>query len=128
MRPMVAACTCFLAGGAWSQRLANLPKGDELQPHLRGQYIKKEVSALSRPSAEVLPEPAKDFAPAVKGRVGALVLERVETANIYVTIVNGNRGRHSLLSVYHLGPPSAMFCRVVWLGQPSAEPTLGLAY
>ena len=28
----------------------------------------------------------------VKGRVGALILERVESVNIYITIVNGDMG------------------------------------
>ena len=44
---------------------------------------------LSRSSAAVSPEPTEDSSPAGKGWVGALVLERVETVNIYVTIVNG---------------------------------------
>ena len=71
------------------QRLVNLPKGDELQTHLSRRYIKQEVSVLSRASsAAVSPEPAETSSP-VKERVGALVIERVETVNIYITIVNG---------------------------------------
>ena len=75
------------------QRLADLPKDDELQTHLSGRYIKKEVAALSRSSAAVT-APSEDVSPSVKGRVGALVLERVETVNIYITItiVNGSDG------------------------------------
>ena len=74
------------------QRLVSLPKDDELQTHLSRRYIKQEVAALSRPSAEVSPEPAEDSSPAVRGRVGALVLERVETVNVYITIVYGDMG------------------------------------
>ena len=75
------------------QRLADLPKDDELQTQLSGRYIKKEVAALSRSSAAVT-APSEDVSPSVKGRVGALVLERVETVNIYITItiVNGSDG------------------------------------
>ena len=74
------------------QRLVRLPKDAELQPKLSRRYIKQEVAALNRSAAAVDPEPSEDSAPAVKGRVGALVLERVETVNIYVTIVNGGDG------------------------------------
>ena len=70
------------------QRLVSLPKDDELQTHLSRRYIKQEVSVLSRSSAAVSPEPAETSSP-VKERVGALVIERVETVNIYITIVNG---------------------------------------
>ena len=71
------------------QRLVNLPKDNELQTHLSHRYIKQEVAALSRPSATVAPEPAEISSPSVKGRAGALVLERVQTVNIYITVVNG---------------------------------------
>ena len=48
---------------------------------------------LSRSSAAADPEPAEASSPSVvKGRVGALVLERVETVNLYITIVNGDIG------------------------------------
>ena len=79
--------------GELVQRLADFPKEDELQTHLSGRYIKKEVAALSRSSAAVT-APSEDVSPSVKGRVGALVLERVETVNIYITItiVNGSDG------------------------------------
>ena len=82
----------FFGGVDLAQRLANLPKEDELQTHLSRRYIKQEVAVLSRPSAEVSPEPAEDSSPSMKGRVGALVLERVETVNIYITIVYGDMG------------------------------------
>ena len=71
------------------QRLVNLPKDNELQTHLSHRYIKQEVAALIRPSAAVAPEPAETYSPSVKGRAGMLVLERVETVNIYITVVNG---------------------------------------
>ena len=50
---------------------------------------------LSRSSAGgTATAPSEDVSPSVKGRVGALVLERVETVNIYITItiVNGDTG------------------------------------
>ena len=68
------------------QRLVKLPKGDELQGHLSRRYIKQEVAALSRSSAAVSPEPAETSSP-VKGQVGALNIERVETMNVNITIV-----------------------------------------
>ena len=43
---------------------------------------------LSRSSVAVT-APSEDVSPSVKGRVDALVLEREETVNIYVTVVNG---------------------------------------
>ena len=72
-----------------AQRLVKLPKEDELQTQLSARYIKREVAALSRSSAEVSPEPAETSSP-VKGRVGALSIERVETMNVNITIVNGD--------------------------------------
>ena len=71
------------------QRLVNLPKNDELQTHRNRRYIKQEMAALSRSSVALSPESVEDSSPSVKGRVGALVLERVETVNIYITVVNG---------------------------------------
>ena len=71
------------------QRLLNLPKNDELQTQINRRYIKQEMAALSRSSVALSPESVEDSSPSVKGRVGALVLERVETVNIYVTVVNG---------------------------------------
>ena len=78
--------------GELVQRLVSLPKDDELQPQLNSRYIKQEMAVLSRSSAAADPEPAEASSPSVKGRVGALVLERVETVNIYITIVNGDMG------------------------------------
>ena len=75
-----------------AERLLKLPKDHELRPEFNGQYIEQEVAVLSRSSAAVDPEPAEESSPSVKGRVGALILERVETVNIYITIVNGDTG------------------------------------
>ena len=72
-------------------RLVTLPDDKELQPQLSGRFIKKEVTALSRASA-VASAPSEDVSPSVKGRVGALILERVDTVNIHVTVVNGGVG------------------------------------
>lgn len=74
------------------QRLAALPKDDQLQTNLNGRFIRREVAALSRSSAVASPEPAEVSAPAVEGRAGGLVLERAETVNVYVTVVNGDVG------------------------------------
>ncbi len=82
------------------QRLANLPDEQEMYLQLSKRFIQREVATLSRPSSQgesVSPEPAteaspEEVLPKVAGRVGALVLERVETVNIYVTIVNGGAG------------------------------------
>ena len=46
---------------------------------------------LSRSSVAVT-APSEDFSPSVKGRVGALVVEREETVTIYIAIVNGDMG------------------------------------
>ena len=73
-------------------RLVKLPDDRELQPQLNSRYIQKEVTALSRSSAAADPAPAEASSPSVKGRVGALILERVETVNINITIVNGDMG------------------------------------
>lgn len=69
------------------QRLASLPKEEELQTQLSRQYIEQEVAALSRPAAE--PEPAGEPEP-VNGPAGAMNIGRVETMNVYITIGNGS--------------------------------------
>ena len=46
---------------------------------------------LSRSSAAVT-APSEDVSPCIKGRVGTLVPERVETVNIYITVVVVNGG------------------------------------
>ena len=74
------------------QRLVALPKEEQLQTNLSSRFIRREVAALSRCSAVTSPEPAEVSAPSVKGRAGGLVLERAETVNIYVTVVNGDVG------------------------------------
>ena len=72
--------------------LAELPRSEQLQTQLSMRYIEREMAALSRPAAAVAPEPARDPAPVLKGRIGALNIGRVETVNIYIyiTIVNGD--------------------------------------
>ena len=82
------------------QRLASLPREDELQTQLSRQYIEREVAALSRPAASVEPEPAEGPKP-VSGRVGALTFHGgVGTVNIYITIVNdGEDGAPPLITV-----------------------------
>ena len=70
------------------ERLAGLPKGDELQTQLSRGYIKREVAALNRASAAE-PEPAEVSEP-VSGRAVALIFHGgVGTVNVYITIVNG---------------------------------------
>ena len=72
------------------ERLVGLPKGDELQTQLSAHYIKREVAALSRsPGAKAEPEPAEGPRP-VNGRAAAMHIGRVETMNVYITIVNGD--------------------------------------
>ena len=77
------------------QRLVKLPDSKELQPQLNDGYIKQEITALSRAStatAGAAAPPEAEAPPSVKGRVGALVLERVEIVNIDITIVYGGDG------------------------------------
>lgn len=68
------------------QRLASLPKGDQLQIQLSRQCIEQEVAALSRGAAK--PEPAGEPEP-VNGPAGAMNIGRVETMNVYITIADG---------------------------------------
>ena len=81
----------FFGQADLAQRLVNLPKEDELQTHLSSRYIKQEVEALSRAPAVEIPTPAED-PQSVSGRAGALTFQRVDTVNIYVTVVNGGVG------------------------------------
>ena len=74
-----------------AQRLVDLPKEDELQTHLSRRYIEREVGILSRTPAGETPAPAEEPQP-VNGRAGALTFQRVDTVNIYVTVVNGSVG------------------------------------
>ena len=81
----------FFGQADLAQRLVDLPKGDELQNHLSRRYIKREVGVLSRAlDGEALP--LGEEAQPVSGRTGALTFQRVETVNIYVTVVNGGVG------------------------------------
>ena len=74
--------------GELVQRLVEFPDDEERQTQLNGRYIRKEVGLLSQTSA-VVAAPAAEVPPSVKGQVGALVLERVETVNINITLVYG---------------------------------------
>ena len=66
----------------------NLPKEDELQTHLNRRYIKQKVEVLSHAPAVETATPAEE-PQSVNGRAGALTFQRVDTVNIYVTVVNG---------------------------------------
>ena len=81
----------FFGQADLAQRLVDHPKEDELQTHLSRRYIKREVGILSR--APVVETPTPDEEPqSVNGRAGALTFQRVDTVNIYVTVVNGGVG------------------------------------
>ena len=73
------------------QRLVNLPKDDEPRTHLSRRCIQREVEALSRAPTVETPAPAGETQ-SVNGRTGALTFQRVDTVNIYVTVVNGSVG------------------------------------
>lgn len=64
------------------RRLADLPTEDQLQPQLSERFIEQEVEVLSRPSRqrELVAGPEAALAESA-GRIGALVLQRVETVN-----------------------------------------------
>ena len=81
----------FFGQADLAQRLVDLPKEDELQTHLSRRYIKREVEILSRAPAGETPAPAEE-PQSVNGRAGALTFQRVDTVNIYVTVVNGGVG------------------------------------
>ena len=81
----------FFGQADLAQRLVDLPKEDELQTHLSRRYIKREVGILSRAPAGETPTPAEETQ-SVSGRTGALTFQRVDTVNIYVTVVNGGAG------------------------------------
>ena len=81
----------FFGQADLAERLVDLPKEDELQPQLSRRYIKREVEVLSRAPAGETPTPAEE-PQSVHGRAGALTFQRVDTVNIYVTVVNGGVG------------------------------------
>ena len=81
----------FFGQADFAQRLVDLPKDDELQTHLSRRFIKREVEVLSRAPAVEAPAPAEE-PQSVNGRAGALTFQRVDTVNIYVTVVNGGVG------------------------------------
>ena len=82
------------------QRLINLPEEEEARPQLSKWFIEREVATLSRPASRAAPDPAEPVAEELaeespqgpSGQTGALVIQRVETVNIYVTAVNGGAG------------------------------------
>ena len=80
------------------QRLVNLPDEEKLQTKLSSWYIEQEVAALLGPPAAASPEPAEGPRP-VNGRVPALNIGRVETMNVYITIVNGGEDDPPLITV-----------------------------
>ena len=98
---------CSASRGDLVQRLAGLPTEGQRQLQLSKRFIEREVATLSRPSRRREPvevEPAPEAAPEdvlaeLAGRIGALVLQRVETVHIYVTIVNGGGAEPPLLTV-----------------------------
>ena len=71
------------------QRLVNLPDEEKLQTKLSSWYIEQEVAALRGPSAAAEPKPAEGLRP-VNGRVPLLDVGRVETMNVYITVVNSD--------------------------------------
>ncbi len=81
----------FFGQADLARRLVDLPKEDELQIHLSRRYIKREVGILSRAPAGETP-PSGDEPQSVNGRAGALTFQRVDTVNIYATVVNGGVG------------------------------------
>ena len=89
--------------------MVKLPNDKQLQPQLRGGYIKKEITALGCASTAAAAT-APEAPPSVKGRVGALVLERVETVNITITIVNGGDGDDRLMG-HHMVPSAQVLAR-----------------
>ena len=74
-----------------AQRLANLPKEEEVQAQLSRRFIQREVEALSPAPAAEAPAPDGETQPP-NGRAGALIFQHVDTVNIYVTVVNGSVG------------------------------------
>lgn len=71
--------------------LPSLPSGDQLQPQLSAEYIRREVALLSRARATAKPAPAGEPQP-VQGQDGRVAVHQAETVNInvYVTIANGD--------------------------------------
>ena len=80
------------------RRLAGLPTEGQRQLQLSKRFIEREVATLNRPSrrrepvaADPVPEATpEDVLAELAGRIGALVLQRVETVHIHVTIVYGS--------------------------------------
>ncbi len=87
-----------------TSNLVDLPSEAEMRPKFIGRYIEEEVQLLMHrpdeetdrsetpieaPAYEVLSEEAS---PAVEGPAGAIMVQRVEVMNIYVTIVYGGNG------------------------------------
>ena len=111
------------------QRLINLPEVEEARSQLSKRFIEREVATLSRPSSRAAPDPAEPVAEELaeespqgpSGQTGALVIQRVETVNIYVTVVNGGAG-----PAHRAGQPAAGR-DVPDLGSPTVDVSLARA-
>ena len=67
------------------ERLLELPERDDLYPRLNQTFIAQEIDALTRPASRATPAP-EQMAMATDLGAGPLVLQRVDTVNIHVTI------------------------------------------
>ena len=67
------------------ERLLELPERDDLYPRLNQTFIAQEIDALTRPASRATPAP-EQMAMATDLGAGPLVIQRVDTVNIYVTI------------------------------------------
>ena len=71
----------FFGVGGVVQRLADLPDEEQLQTHLHGGFIRKEVATLSRSSARGTTPPEQASLEFGDGR---LVIQHVDVVNVYV--------------------------------------------
>ena len=85
--------------------LVDLPSEAEMRPDFNGRYIEEEVQLLMRRPDEETDEsetpvdaPSKEApsneeaSPAVQGPAGAIVVQRVDVMNLYITIAYGGTG------------------------------------
>lgn len=97
--------------------LVDLPSEAEMRPDFNGRYIEEEVQLLMRRPDEASDRwetpiesmsneapaeavPSEEASPAVEGPAGAIMVQRVEVMNIYVTIIYGGNGDEpSLITV-----------------------------
>ena len=87
--------------------LVDLPSETEMRPDFNSRYIEEEVQLLMRRPDEETDEsetpiesmsneapaeavPSEEASPEVEGLAGAIVVQRVDVMNLYVTIVNGD--------------------------------------